>query len=64
MRSLIVKGASAIVVSQTWTEVNRVINRFANRLKSKGKLGIQDTTVIPLNKIEFDKRPKARRQIS
>mgnify|MGYP003694483777 CR=1 FL=1 len=37
--------ASAVVVSQTWTEVHRINSHVRDALKSKGLLGTNDTTV-------------------
>ncbi len=49
---------STIVVSQTWSEVQRVNERVRSGLKAKGLLGEQDTTVTALEKIDLTNAQK------
>ena len=50
--------ASAVVVSQTWSEVHRVNSRVRNALKSKGLLGTNDVTVQALEKYDLTNAQK------
>ncbi len=47
------KNLSAVVVSQTWSEVHRVNEQVRDKLKSKGLLGTNDVTVQTLEKIDL-----------
>jgi conjugative relaxase-like TrwC/TraI family protein len=55
---LLEQNASAVVVSQTWGEVNRVNSRVREALKSKGRLGIHDTTVQVLDRLDLTNAQK------
>ena len=44
---------SAVVVSQTWTEVERVNSRVRDALKAKGLLGPQDSAVETLERLDL-----------
>lgn len=50
--------ASAVVVSQTWAEVNRVNSRVRDALKSKGLLGANDVTIQALDKCDLTSAQK------
>jgi ATP-dependent exoDNAse (exonuclease V) alpha subunit len=50
--------ASAVVVSQTWTEVHRVNSHVRDALKSKGLLGTNDTTVQVLDRVDLTNAQK------
>lgn len=50
--------ASAVVVSQTWAEVHRVNSHVRDALKSKGLLGVNDTTVQVLDKLDLTNAQK------
>jgi conjugative relaxase-like TrwC/TraI family protein len=50
--------ASAVVVSQTWSEVHRVNSRVRDALKSKGLLGANDVTVQVLEKSDLTNAQK------
>ncbi len=52
------QDASAVVVSQTWAEVHRVNSRVRDALKSKGRLGAQDTVVQALDKLDLTNAQK------
>ncbi len=52
------KNASAVVVSQTWTEVHRVNEQVRDKLKSKGLLGANDVAVQTLEKIDLTNAQK------
>ena len=52
------KNVSAVVVSQTWTEVHRVNEQVRDKLKSKGLLGANDVTVQTLEKIDLTNAQK------
>src|SRR5437867_686664 len=47
------QNASAVVISQTWTEVHRVNSRVRDALKAKGLLGANDTTVQVLDGLDL-----------
>ena len=47
------QNASAVVVSQTWTEVHRVNALIRDALKSKGLLGPQDWVIQALEKLDL-----------
>jgi len=50
--------ASAVVVSQTWSEVHRVNSRVRDALKSKGLLGVNDVPVQALEKCDLTNAQK------
>jgi conjugative relaxase-like TrwC/TraI family protein len=50
--------ASAVVVSQTWSEVHRVNSRVRDALKSKGLLGVNDVSVQALEKCDLTNAQK------
>jgi conjugative relaxase-like TrwC/TraI family protein len=52
------KNVSAVVVSQTWSEVHRVNEQVRDKLKSKGLLGANDVTVQTLEKIDLTNAQK------
>src|SRR5216110_2991391 len=52
------QNASAVVVSQTWTEVHRVNSRVRDALKTKGLLGAEDTTVQVLEGLDLTRAQK------
>jgi hypothetical protein len=52
------QDASAVVVSQTWSEVHRVNSQVRDKLKSKGLLGAQDTVVQALDKLDLTNAQK------
>jgi conjugative relaxase-like TrwC/TraI family protein len=47
------QNASAVVISQTWTEVHRVNSRVRDALKAKGLLGAKDTTVQVFDRLDL-----------
>ncbi len=49
---------SAVVVSQTWSEVHRVNSRVRDALKSKGLLGVNDVIVQALEKHDLTNAQK------
>jgi conjugative relaxase-like TrwC/TraI family protein len=52
------QNASAVVISQTWTEVHRVNSRVRDALKAKGLLGAKDTTVQVLDRLDLTNAQK------
>ncbi len=52
------QDASTVVVSQTWAEVHRINSRVRDALKSKGRLGAQDTVVLALDKLDLTNAQK------
>jgi conjugative relaxase-like TrwC/TraI family protein len=52
------QSASAVVVSQTWSEVHRVNSRVRDALKAKGLLGASDTTIQVLEKLDLTNAQK------
>jgi ATP-dependent exoDNAse (exonuclease V) alpha subunit len=52
------QNASAVVVSQTWGEVQRVNSHVRDALKGKGLLGANDTPVRVLDRIDLTKAQK------
>jgi conjugative relaxase-like TrwC/TraI family protein len=52
------QNASAVVVSQTWSEVHRVNSRVRNALKGKGLLGAADSAVQALERIDLTNAQK------
>jgi conjugative relaxase-like TrwC/TraI family protein len=52
------KNVSAVVVSQTWSEVHRVNEQVRDKLKSKGLLGTNDVTVQTLEKTDLTNAQK------
>ncbi len=52
------QDASAVVVSQTWSEVHRVNSSVRDSLKTKGLLGADDTAVQVLEKIDLTNTQK------
>ena len=52
------QNASAVVVSQTWSEVHRVNLRVRDALKGKGLLGAADSTVQALERIDLTNAQK------
>ncbi len=52
------KNVSAVVVSQTWSEVHRVNEQVRDKLKSKGLLGANDVAVQTLEKIDLTNAQK------
>src|SRR5207247_7274713 len=52
------QNASAVVISQTWTEVHRVNSRVREALKKKGLLGANDTTVQVLERLDLTNAQK------
>jgi ATP-dependent exoDNAse (exonuclease V) alpha subunit len=55
---LVEQDASAVVVSQTWTEVHRVNSRVRDALKRKGLLGANDATVQILERLDLTNAQK------
>lgn len=55
---LVEQNTSAVVVSQTWTEVHRVNARVRDTLKAKGLLGANDTTIRALDKLDLTNAQK------
>jgi conjugative relaxase-like TrwC/TraI family protein len=55
---LMEEKASAVVVSQTWTEVHRVNSKVRDALKGKGLLGVNDVTVEALDKLDLTNAQK------
>jgi conjugative relaxase-like TrwC/TraI family protein len=52
------QDASAVVVSQTWAEVHRVNSRVRDALKAKGLLGVNDTVVQALDRLDLTNAQK------
>ena len=52
------QNASAVVVSQTWSEVHRVNSRVRDALKGKGLLGAADSEVQALERIDLTNAQK------
>ena len=52
------KNVSAVVVSQTWSEVHRVNEQVREKLKSKGLLGTNEVTVQTFEKIDLTRAQK------
>jgi conjugative relaxase-like TrwC/TraI family protein len=52
------ENASAVVVSQTWSEVHRVNARVRDALKAKGLLGAHDTTVDVFERLDMTNAQK------
>jgi conjugative relaxase-like TrwC/TraI family protein len=52
------QNASAVVVSQTWTEVHHVNSRVRDALKSKGLLGANEAMVQALEKLDLTNAQK------
>lgn len=52
------KQGSAVVVSQTWTEVQRVNSRVRDALKVRGILGVQDSAVEALERLDLTSAQK------
>lgn len=52
------QSASAVIVSQTWAEVHRVNTHVRAALKSKGRLGANDTTVQVLDRLDLTNAQK------
>ena len=52
------QNASAVVVSQTWAEVQRLNSCVRDALKAKGLLGATDTTVQVLDRIDLTNAQK------
>src|SRR5439155_9862477 len=52
------QNASAVVISQTWTEVHRVNSRVRDALKAKGLLGANDTTLQVLERLDLTNAQK------
>ena len=52
------QNASAVVVSQTWTEVHHVNSRVRDALKSKGLLGANEATIQALDKLDLTNAQK------
>lgn len=52
------QNASAVVVSQTWSEVHRVNSRVRDALKSRALLGANDTTIEVLERIDLTNAQK------
>jgi conjugative relaxase-like TrwC/TraI family protein len=52
------QSASAVVVSQTWTEVHRVNSSVRDALKAKGLLGAKDTPVNVLDRLDLTNAQK------
>lgn len=50
--------ASAVVVSQTWAEVHRVNSRVRDAMKAKGLLGVNDTVVQALDRLDLTSAQK------
>lgn len=50
--------SSAVVVSQTWTEVHRVNARIRDALKAKGMIGANDSVVQALEKVDLTNAQK------
>jgi conjugative relaxase-like TrwC/TraI family protein len=55
---LVEQNASAVVVSQTWAEVHRVNSQVRDALKSKGFVGVRDTIVQALDKLDLTNAQK------
>src|SRR6185503_13512815 len=52
------QNASAVVISQTWSEVHRVNSRVRDALKAKGLLGAKDTTVQVFDRLDLTNAQK------
>ena len=52
------QNASAVIVSQTWAEVHRVNSRVRDALKGKGLLGVADSVVHALERIDLTSAQK------
>ena len=52
------ENASAVVVSQTWTEVHRINSKVRDALKGKGLLGANDVTIQVLDKLDLTNAQK------
>jgi len=52
------QNSSAVVVSQTWSEVHRVNARAREALKAKGLLGTQDSMVAALERLDLTNAQK------
>src|SRR5207247_10779495 len=52
------QNASAVVISQTWTEIHRVNSRVRDALKAKGVLGANDMTVQVLERLDLTNAQK------
>ncbi|HEX5400227.1 MAG TPA: MobF family relaxase, partial [Verrucomicrobiae bacterium] len=52
------KNISAVVVSQTWSEVHRINEKVREKLKSKGLIGANDVTVHTLEKVDLTNAQK------
>src|ERR1043166_3304069 len=52
------QNASAIIVSQTWSEVHRVNSRVRDALKARGMVGANDVTVQVLDKLDLTNAQK------
>ena len=55
---LVQEQGSAVVVSQTWTEVQRVNSRVRDALKAKGLLGANDSAVETLERLDLTNAQK------
>jgi conjugative relaxase-like TrwC/TraI family protein len=55
---LVEQNESAVVVSQTWSEVHRVNSHVRDALKAKGLLGANDFTVQVLDKLDLTNAQK------
>jgi hypothetical protein len=56
--SLTEQDTSIVVVSQTWAEVHRINQQVREDLTGKGKLGVQDTSVTALQRIDLTNAQK------
>ena len=50
---LIARGQSAVVVSQTWSEIHRVNEAVRQRLKTHGLIGSDERTVVALERTDL-----------
>jgi len=55
---LMEQSSSAVIVSQTWTEVHRVNSRVRDALKAKGLLGADDSTIQVLDRFDLTNAQK------
>lgn len=55
---IVEQNASTVVVSQTWTEVHRVNARIRDALKAKGLIGVHDSVVQALDKLDLTNAQK------
>lgn len=55
---IVEQDASTVVVSQTWTEVHRVNARIRDALKAKGLIGVHDSVVQALDKLDLTNAQK------